>query len=116
MSEFDIKGPNAALTEKIERQKVHFIVKQVDQHQARTLIEQKKSKPYGRKANPAFFNGVSSRGFSETHAHRRAVETSVVSQGNQGQKSGGGNRTGSGGANLRQRDCRGGSGARTPFI
>ncbi len=52
MSEYDIKGANAALSEKIERQKVFFIVKQVDQHQARTLIEQRKVKPYGRKANP----------------------------------------------------------------
>ncbi len=52
LSEYDIKGPNAALTEKIEKQKVYFIVKQVDEHQARTLIEQKKKKPYGRKASP----------------------------------------------------------------
>ncbi len=53
LSEYDIKGPNAALTEKISKPKVHFIVKQVDQHQARTLIEQKKKKPYGRAAkNP----------------------------------------------------------------
>ena len=54
MSEsYDIKGANAALSEKIAKQKVYFITKTVDQHQARTLIEQKKKKPYGRQAkNP----------------------------------------------------------------
>lgn len=53
MSEYDIKGSNAALSEKISRQKVYFIAKTVDQHQARTLIEQKKKKPFGRTAkNP----------------------------------------------------------------
>ncbi|NVM53898.1 MAG: hypothetical protein HWN66_09365 [Candidatus Helarchaeota archaeon] len=53
MSEYDIKGPNTALTEKISKQKIYFIAKTVDQHQARTLIEQKKKKPYGRQAkNP----------------------------------------------------------------
>ncbi|MHA1265796.1 MAG: hypothetical protein ACTSRS_11240 [Candidatus Helarchaeota archaeon] len=53
MSEYDIKGANAALSEKIGKQKVYFIAKTVDQHQARTLIEQKKKKPYGRQAkNP----------------------------------------------------------------
>jgi hypothetical protein len=53
LSEYDIKGPNTALTEKISKPKVYFIVKEVDQHQARTLIEQKKKKPYGRAAkNP----------------------------------------------------------------
>ncbi|HUX99275.1 MAG TPA: hypothetical protein VMV49_06940 [Candidatus Deferrimicrobium sp.] len=53
MSEYDIKGPNAALKEKIGKQKIYFIAKRVDQHQARTLIEQKKKNPYGRQAkNP----------------------------------------------------------------
>lgn len=53
MSEYDIKGPNAALTERISKPKIYFIVKQVDKHQAKTLIEQKKKKPYGRQAkNP----------------------------------------------------------------
>lgn len=53
MSEYDIKGSNAALNEKISKQKIYFLVKTVDQHQARTLIEQKKTKPYGRQAkNP----------------------------------------------------------------
>ncbi|MHA1131281.1 MAG: hypothetical protein ACTSQI_17770 [Candidatus Helarchaeota archaeon] len=53
MSEYDIKGPNAALTERISKPKIYFIVKQVDEHQARTLIEQRKKKPYGRAAkNP----------------------------------------------------------------
>ncbi len=52
-SEYDIKGANAALTEKIDKPKIFFVVKQMDQHQAKTLIEQKKKKPYGREAkNP----------------------------------------------------------------
>jgi hypothetical protein len=49
--EYDIKGANAALSEKIGKQKIYFITKKVDQHQARTLIEQKKTKPYKAK-NP----------------------------------------------------------------
>ncbi|MHA1309613.1 MAG: hypothetical protein ACTSWR_03140 [Candidatus Helarchaeota archaeon] len=45
MSEdFDIKGPNSPLKEKIEKQRVYFIRKLVDRHQAQTLIEQKKGK------------------------------------------------------------------------
>ncbi len=53
MSEYDIKGANSALSEKIAKQKVYFIAKAVDEHQARTLIEQKKKKPFGRQAkNP----------------------------------------------------------------
>ena len=57
MSEYDIKGPNAALTEKISKPKVYFMVKSVDKHQARTLIEQKKKKSFGRQAkNPEEIN------------------------------------------------------------
>ncbi|MFX1298164.1 MAG: hypothetical protein ACFFD2_25340 [Promethearchaeota archaeon] len=53
MSEYDIKGSNAALIEKISKPKIYFIATQVDKHQAKTLIEQKKKKAYGRKAkNP----------------------------------------------------------------
>ncbi|MBD3227659.1 MAG: hypothetical protein GF329_05680 [Candidatus Lokiarchaeota archaeon] len=45
MSEdFNIKGPNSPLEEKKERQRVYFIRKTVDRHQAQTLIEQKKPK------------------------------------------------------------------------
>jgi hypothetical protein len=52
-SDYDIKGSNEALTEKIGKQKIYFITKKVDQHQARTLIEQRKTKSYGRQAkNP----------------------------------------------------------------
>ncbi|MHA1230994.1 MAG: hypothetical protein ACTSRP_03660 [Candidatus Helarchaeota archaeon] len=45
MSEdFNIKGPNSPLQEKIANQRVYFIRKLVDRHQAQTLIEQKKGK------------------------------------------------------------------------
>ncbi|MHA1271066.1 MAG: hypothetical protein ACTSPY_14835 [Candidatus Helarchaeota archaeon] len=42
--DFDIKGPNSPLSEKKVDQRVYFIRKLVDRHQAQTLIEQKKGK------------------------------------------------------------------------
>jgi len=45
--DYEIKGPNSPLTEKKADQKVYFIRKAVDRHQAQTLIEQRKGKLTG---------------------------------------------------------------------
>ena len=46
VDDYDIRGANAALEEQIADKSVSIVVIPIDEHQARTLVEQKKSKAF----------------------------------------------------------------------